>query len=489
MSSLLKPIINGEEYSKLSVDDKAKYKVYVPESDLEIKSLLDLANTQTKAMSYLKPLHDKIMAMPVDLPGKQFAQAMETLETLISLLDPIKALMGVPIIGQLVKPLVNFLNSLLQTLGNIFYIMNCLILMKDVFTDSYVKVINDINWDELDQAKETIKRKKEAAEKAAEDAKKELDNMTEEERKAFIDKRKKEIEEEKQKLREAVEKEIAKDKEDLKKQVKKMYDNFEIADNYAKVMKAMKTALAQYSWENGTIKQSTVKVLESLGVDLSPLDQMTPEQEKEFRKRFPDPKEQIETMNIAIGKLNKGTKYVLITENKPVEEEIVEKVEEIKEVKDVRTSKLSEHFYLYELTQSSTARQKNIENVPSASEIENLRLLCVNVLEPIYNQFGKPTITSGYRCAELNKAVGGAKTSEHQYGKAVDIIVPGVPNETLARWISKNCVYRQLIIERSKTSQWIHVSYNCTDNKCQNLTYNNGSTVSGLLDKNNSRLV
>ena len=223
MSSLLKPIINGEEYSKLSVDDKAKYKVYVPESDLEIKSLLDLANTQTKAMSYLKPLHDKIMAMPVDLPGKQFAQAMETLETLISLLDPIKALMGVPIIGQLVKPLVNFLNSLLQTLGNIFYIMNCLILMKDVFTDSYVKVINDINWDELDQAKETIKRKKEAAEKAAEEAKKELDNMTEEERKAAIDKRMKKIEEEKQKLKEAVEKEIARDKasaEEYKKRLK-----------------------------------------------------------------------------------------------------------------------------------------------------------------------------------------------------------------------------------------------------------------------------
>ena len=486
MANTLKPIINGDEYTNLSKEDKAKYRIYVQEADPEIKASLDLANAGIKATSYLKPLHDKIMAMPVDLPGKQFAQAIETLETLISLLDPIKALMGVPIIGQLVAPLVNFLNSLLQILGSIFYLLCCLILMKDVFTDSYVKAIDDIKWDELNDAKETIKLKKQAYEKAKKQKEEEEANKSEEQKKAEADARKKKMEEEKAKIEAQLKAEEEQMKKEINEQVEKMLAGFNTAEAYAKIMKAMKISLQQYSWKEGNVKQACKKVLESLGVDLSPLDQMTPEQAKAFGKNFPDPKDQIESMNKVIQKMNKNTKYALIVEAEPVKEEVEEKAPE---VVDIRTTKLSEHYYLYELCYSDTANVKHIENIPSASEIENLKLLCENILEPIYKKFGKPRITSGYRNAVLNKLVKGVNNSEHMDGMAADIVVPSISVEALAKWISQNCVYRQLIIERVGSSKWVHISYNCKNNKCQNLTINNDLAVEGLLTKENKRLV
>lgn len=314
MASNLKPVINRDEYNALDSDTKAKYRVYVPEADPEIKAGLDLANAEIKATSYLKPLHDKIMAMPVDLPGKQFAQAMETLETLISLLDPIKALMGMPIIGTLVAPLVNFLNSLLQIIGNIFYLICCLLLMKDVFTDSYVKAIDDIKWDELNDAKETIKLKKQAYEKAKKQKEEEEANKTEEQKKAEADERKRKMEAEKAKIEAQLKKEEEQMKKEMNEQIEKMLAGFDTAEAYAKIMKAMKISLQQYSWKEGNIKQACKKVLGSLGVDLSPLDQMTAEQEKTFSKNFPDPKDQIEAMNKVIQDMNKNTKYALIPE-------------------------------------------------------------------------------------------------------------------------------------------------------------------------------
>ena len=486
MASNLKPIINADEYTKLSPEDKAKYRVYLPESDPEVKAGMDLANSGIKATSYLKPLHDKIMAMPVDLPGKQFAQAIETLETLIKLIDPIKALMGVPIIGQLVAPLVNFLNDLIKILGSIIYICMCLMLMKDIFTDSYVQAIDDIKWDELNDAKETIKLKKEAYEKAKKEKEEEEAKKTDEQKKAEADERKKKREEEKAKIEAQLKKEEEQMKKEMNEQIDKLLAGFDTAEAYAKIMKAMKISLQQYSWKEGNIKQVCKKVLGSLGIDLKPLDQMTPEQEKAFSKNFPDPKDQIDAMNNVIQKMNKNTKYALIAEAEPVEEIVEEKAPE---KVDVRTTKLSDHYYLYELCYSDTAQKNNIENVPSESEIENLKLLCKNVLEPVYKKFGKPRITSGYRNPILNKLVKGVDNSEHMYGMAADIVVPSISVDLLAKWISQNCVYRQLIIERVGSSKWVHVSYNCTDNKCQNLTVNNSLTVAGLLTKQNKRLV
>ncbi len=57
------------------------------------------------------------------------------------------------------------------------------------------------------------------------------------------------------------------------------------------------------------------------------------------------------------------------------------------------------------------------------------------VLQCIREHFGKPvTITSGYRTAAHNAAVGGAKSSQHLYGRAADIRVQGVSVEDVAAY-------------------------------------------------------
>ena len=78
---------------------------------------------------------------------------------------------------------------------------------------------------------------------------------------------------------------------------------------------------------------------------------------------------------------------------------------------------LSEHFSLEEMTRSGEALRRKIDNEPAAGQVENLRQLCLNVLEPVRRRFGATRITSGYRCPELNEAVGGVADSQHTRAK------------------------------------------------------------------------
>ena len=84
--------------------------------------------------------------------------------------------------------------------------------------------------------------------------------------------------------------------------------------------------------------------------------------------------------------------------------------------------KNSKYFKLEELLGSDTALVSCIENLPSWSIVENLRVLAVSVLDPIREAWGQPLIVkSGYRSPQLNAAVGGVPTSAHMDGCAVDI--------------------------------------------------------------------
>lgn len=123
--------------------------------------------------------------------------------------------------------------------------------------------------------------------------------------------------------------------------------------------------------------------------------------------------------------------------------------------------KLTDHFTLAELTFSQTAARENIDNRPNAEQVENLRLLCINVLEPIRVDLGKPiTVSSGYRSPRLNKAVCGAPTSQHLNGQAADIVSFAVPVKALfKRIIRLGLPYDQIIYEGTRTSAWVHVSY------------------------------
>lgn len=126
--------------------------------------------------------------------------------------------------------------------------------------------------------------------------------------------------------------------------------------------------------------------------------------------------------------------------------------------------KLSEHFYLSEFVKSELASRFNIKNEPGSLAISKLQALVTHVLEPIRDHFNLPVvISSGYRCLELNRRIGGSAKSQHTLGEAADIEIPGISNIDLFQVIKSNLNFDQLILEFYEEgkpgSGWIHVSY------------------------------
>lgn len=123
----------------------------------------------------------------------------------------------------------------------------------------------------------------------------------------------------------------------------------------------------------------------------------------------------------------------------------------------------SEHFTLEELCRSQVAVCLGIDNEPKREDIiANLKRLAFHTLEAvrILNDNKPITITSGYRCKELNRAVGGVATSQHQNGCAADFIVGSAEgNRRLFEKIksSGSVPFDQLILEPK--AGWIHISY------------------------------
>lgn len=126
------------------------------------------------------------------------------------------------------------------------------------------------------------------------------------------------------------------------------------------------------------------------------------------------------------------------------------------------------NFTIQELTASTTAEAKKINNDPTPEAAENLKLLVDNVLDPLRDTYGKPIrVNSGYRSPALNKAVKGSKTSQHVKGQAADI-TGGSKQENkklfeLAQEL--NLPYCQLIDE--KNFSWVHISYDKNNVKRQ----------------------
>lgn len=122
--------------------------------------------------------------------------------------------------------------------------------------------------------------------------------------------------------------------------------------------------------------------------------------------------------------------------------------------------KLTENFTLNELVYSATAEKNKIDNRPSVQVIANLKSLCENVLQPLRNALGCPiVITSGFRCAVLNKKVVGQPNSQHLMGQAADLVVPQKNLKDVFNYIKSHLNYDQLLYEYSKTDKWIHVSF------------------------------
>jgi zinc D-Ala-D-Ala carboxypeptidase len=148
---------------------------------------------------------------------------------------------------------------------------------------------------------------------------------------------------------------------------------------------------------------------------------------------------------------------------------------------------LSEHLSLAEVTKSDTAKRRGVSNMPTEAHIANFKLLAENIFEPIRNHFGKPIfISSGYRSAELNKAIGGAASSQHCQGEAIDIDMDGRPggvtNKMVFDFIKDNLNFDQLIWEFGTTTNpdWVHVSYESTGKQRKQIlrAVRNGSKTS-----------
>ena len=124
---------------------------------------------------------------------------------------------------------------------------------------------------------------------------------------------------------------------------------------------------------------------------------------------------------------------------------------------------LTRNFSLLELTKSDTAIRKGIDNEPNADQIDKLKLLCENILQPVRDHFGRVKVTSGFRSVALCEAIGSSANSQHAKAEAADFECPGVDNAELADWIHKNLSYDQLILEfytpGEPNSGWIHCSW------------------------------
>lgn len=117
------------------------------------------------------------------------------------------------------------------------------------------------------------------------------------------------------------------------------------------------------------------------------------------------------------------------------------------------------HFSIQELTHSSTACARNIDNTPPTPALESLCRLVHQVLDPLREAFGAPiTVNSGYRSSRLNRAVGGAPRSQHTRGEAADITAgsPEANRRLFDLAIALDLPFDQLIDEHGY--RWIHIS-------------------------------
>ncbi len=134
---------------------------------------------------------------------------------------------------------------------------------------------------------------------------------------------------------------------------------------------------------------------------------------------------------------------------------------------------ISKHITLAEAIKSQIAERYGISNIPTAETIKAMQLVANKCFEPIRDHFGVPiSVSSFFRCAELNKKVKGSKTSQHVTGEAIDIdadIFGGVTNREIFEFAKNNLNFDQLIWEYGTDLEpsWVHISYKNTGNRNQ----------------------
>ena len=127
--------------------------------------------------------------------------------------------------------------------------------------------------------------------------------------------------------------------------------------------------------------------------------------------------------------------------------------------------------------------QQGIDNMPNSAQQAHLRYLCEQFLQPLRDEFGPIHINSGFRCAELNKLVGGTSGSWHTYGSAADIRLPSViigvqmVHFIHRRFITCGIGYDELILSKRGKSHWLHVAFNAKATPLGSTTCFNGNRL------------
>jgi hypothetical protein len=120
---------------------------------------------------------------------------------------------------------------------------------------------------------------------------------------------------------------------------------------------------------------------------------------------------------------------------------------------------LSTHFTLEEMTASQTAARNGIDNTPPADVIENLKRTAAGLEQVrIVLNANAIKISSGYRCPDLNAAVGSKPTSQHITGQAADFTCAafGRPQAIMRAILASRLDFDQLIHE---FDAWVHISF------------------------------
>lgn len=142
------------------------------------------------------------------------------------------------------------------------------------------------------------------------------------------------------------------------------------------------------------------------------------------------------------------------------------------------TTKISEHITYHEATFSETALKHNIDNTPSETELNAMKVTANACFEPARRAAGHPiAINSFYRNRAVCLAINPKATyrSEHEFGFAMDLNSAryaahrpdGMTNAHLFTWLSQNTEYNQLIWEYGDDNEpaWVHISHNPGNNK------------------------
>ena len=125
---------------------------------------------------------------------------------------------------------------------------------------------------------------------------------------------------------------------------------------------------------------------------------------------------------------------------------------------------ISDHITYAEAIHSNTAKRRGIDNTPNSKQLECMKAVAENIFEPLRRWVGGPIkVNSFFRSVPLNEAIGGASSSQHCKGQAIDIddVYGRKSNAEMYNWIKDNLNFDQMIWEFGTDMQpnWIHVSY------------------------------